>query len=127
MDNILRHSTESENKIAKPRETWKVEECQVEEYEVSDLVTMASENQFGYFAEETREEKCRVFGVNFEDIIDNTSEPYYTESILAHLIQEKALKDRWQDFTPALVSSRPGKHLMFYWKASLSDLEAVAK
>lgn len=81
-------------------------------YDVSDLITSAAEEQFSYWGEEpalVQEDPYPVFGLNFAEMLENAPQLYYTESILAQLITEKVLKDRWQNFPLALVSPSPGK------------------
>ena len=103
------------------REETAKNNLQVEIYDVSDLITTAAEEQFDYVSEENNlaeDDEYQVFGLNFKEIVDNAPELYYTESILAQLISEKVLKNRWQNFPMALVSSS-------YGKLFLSHLPAV--
>ena len=76
---------------------------------------MGIEHQFEFFAmgdiwqdlQVTSEHP--VFGLNFEEIVANNQDLYYSETGIARLIKENVFKDSWQDFPRTMITSSSGK------------------
>lgn len=110
--NILLREETSQHNLHLLREEAAKYNLHLEVYDVSDLITMAAEDRFEYCADEMdwlQEDNHQIFGINFQEILRNAPELYYTESSLARLISEKVLKNTSYDAPRALMSLSRGK------------------
>ena len=87
----------------------------LELYDVSDLTAMGIEHHFEFFAmgdiwqDLQVNSRDQVFGLNFEEIVTNNHDLYYTETGIARLIKENVFRDSWQDFPRTMITSSSGK------------------